>query len=197
MSQVTIEPEDLLLKIFDRLKKIFFSFNGQKGFSLFEVMIAMSIMSSSAMLLYMAWSGNQVRVQKIRINNQAAHLLNQIIAELEIKYGERLTQLPDKEEGVFEDHPRFSWVMESKDFEMPDLRSILISGGRNDEMMLTIIDKLTEYMNESVKEMRVTVRYTAGKKSSKYAATTFLIDYNRTIPMGVPGGGGAPAGGGP
>ena len=161
----------------------------QKGFSLFEVLIAMSIMSSASILLYVAWSGNQVRVQKMAINNQAAFLLDQIMSELEIKYSQRITQLPDKDGGTFEDHPKFTWSMESKDFEMPDLRSILVSGKEGDEAMLMIVDKLTEYLNESIKEMKVTVKYTIGKKSVKYSATTFLVDYNRSIPIGgIPGG---------
>ena len=162
----------------------------QKGFSLFEVMIAMSIMASAAMLLYVAWSGNQVRVKKMAINNKAAFLLDEIIGELEIKYGKRITQLPDNEEGVFEKHPNYSWAMESRDFEMPDLRSVLVSGGDGDDTMLLLVDKLTDFLNESIKEMKVTVKYTIGKKSVSYSATTFIVDYNRSIPIPNFGGGG-------
>ncbi len=152
----------------------------------------MSIMSSAAILLYTAWSGNQIRVQKMAINNKAAFLLDQIVAELEIKYSQRILQLPDNESGVFEDHPRFTWTMESRDFEMPDLRSLLIADNEGNEAMLMVIDKLTEYLNESVKEMKVSVKYTIGKKSVEYSATTFLVDYSRSIPMpgGIPGGAG-------
>lgn len=175
----------------------------QLGFTLIEVLIAMTIMASSAILLYTAWAGNQIRVQKIVINNQAALLLDQIMNELQIKYGQRFEQLPDAEEGAFENAPKFTWKMESKDFEMPDLRSILIKEDNdNNEMMMMMIDKLTEYLNQSVKEMRVTVRYNAGRKSVKYSATTFIVDYNRNIPIAVPGMGGGggnplnPGGGG-
>lgn len=166
------------------------------GFSLLEVLIAMSIMASAAMLLYVAWSGNQIRVQKMAINNKAAFLLEEIMSELEIKYGgQKISQLPDNEEGVFENHPRFTWAMESKDFEMPDLSSILISGEQGDETMLTIINQLTDHLNESIKEMKVTVRYTLGKKSLKYSATTFLVNFNRSIPLGGAGSFGGGAGG--
>jgi general secretion pathway protein I len=161
--------------------------NKSRGFSLFEVLIAMSIMSSAAMLLYMSWSGNQVRVQKMSINNKAAFLLDQKIAELEIEYGLRLDDLPKSEAGPFEDHPGFSWKMQSRDFEMPDLRAVLISGDQGDEMLLTVIDKLTEFLNESIKEMKVTVEYKLGKGTAKYSATTFMVDYNRPMPLGVPG----------
>lgn len=169
-------------------------FFNTKGFSLFEVLIAMSIMSSAAILLYTAWSGNQIRVQKMAINNKAAFLLDQIINELEIKYAQKITDLPDSDSGVFEDAPKFSWTMKSKDFEMPDMSSVLISKDEGNEMTLLLINKLTEYLNQSVKEMKVTVKYTLGKKSVKYSATTFLVDYNTALPLG--GGGAAPGGGG-
>ena len=83
--------------------------------------------------------------------------------------------------------------MESRDFEMPDLRSVLVSCGDGDEALLLIVDKLTEYLNESVKEMKVTVEYNFGnkgkKQSVKYSATTFLVDYNKPLPLGGGGGG--------
>ncbi len=165
---------------------------GEKGFSLFEVLIAMSIMSSAAILMYMSWHGNQVRVQKMAINNKAALLLDQIMSRLEIEYSERITQLPENDGGEFEGNPRYSWKMESRDFEMPDLRSVLISGDQGNEAMLLVVDKLTEYLNQSVKEMKVTVFYKRGKQTTSYTATTFLVDYNQSIPIGggIPGGAG-------
>jgi general secretion pathway protein I len=173
-----------------RIFKFSFSISKKsKGFSLFEVLIAMAIMASSAMLLYVAWAGNQMRVQKMTINNKSAIFLEQIIAELEIEYGNKITELPDNKEGTFTEDSRFTWSMESKDFEMPDLSSLLVAGGQGDEMMLTIIGKLTEHLNESIKEMKVTVKCTLGKKSVEYSATTFLVDYNRSIPLALPGGG--------
>ena len=94
-----------------------------KGFSLIEVLIAMAIMSSAAMLLYVAWSGNQIRVQKMAINNKAAFYLDQIMGELQAKYEPRILQLPDSEQGTFENDPNYTWKMETQDFQMPDLRA--------------------------------------------------------------------------
>lgn len=159
------------------------------GFTLFEVLIAMIIMSSAAALLVVAWGGNQARVQKIAINNQAAFLLDQIISELELKYREKFSQLPDAEQGAFESNPNFTWSMKSRDFEMPDLRSLLVSDGDGNEMMLMVIDKMTEYLNQSVKEMVVTVTYTKGKKKGNYSATTLIVDYDKPLPLGLPAGG--------
>jgi general secretion pathway protein I len=170
------------------------SLRQRHGFSLFEVLIAMAIMSSASMLMYTAWTGNQMRVRKMSINNKAALLLEQIMAELEIKYAERFLQLPESEGGAFDDHPRYTWRMQSRDFEMPDLRAVLISEGDGDEAMLLIIDRLTEFLNQSVKEVKVTVEYSYGKKSDgnsiKYSATTFFVDFNQALPIGGAGSGG-------
>ena len=166
------------------------------GFSLFEVLIAMAIMSSASILLYMAWSSNQTRVRKTTINYQAAFLLDQVISELEIKYAQRLTQLPEEEKGTFKENPRFSWSMKSKDFEMPSLQSILISNDQGNEALLTMVDQLTEHLNQSIKEMRVTIKYQLDKKSVQYSATTFLVDYNRPLPMAGGAGGTGTVGGG-
>ena len=162
----------------------------KKGFSLFEVLIAMTIMSSAAILLYVAWSGNHIRVRKTAINNQMAFLLDEIISELEIKYAQRISLLPEKEEGEFEKKPRFSWSMESKKFEMPNLQPLLVASGQGDETLLMMTDQLTQYLNNSIREMKVTVKYTHGKKSIKHSVTTFLVDYNFTPSWG---GGGLPS----
>ena len=160
----------------------------KKGFSLFEVLIAMTIMASAAILLYVSWSGNQIRVRKTAINNQMAFLLDEMISELEIKYAQRISQLPEKDEGDFEGKSRFSWSMESKKFEMPNLQPLLVSSGQGDENLLMMVDQLAQYLNNSIVEMKVTVKYTHGKKSIKHSATTFLVDYNFTPPWGAGGG---------
>jgi general secretion pathway protein I len=124
------------------------------------------------------------------INNKTAFLLDQIMSELQIKYARRILDIPASESGAFEDYPNYTWSMESKDFEMPDLRSVLVSGDGADDMTLLIIDKLTEYLNQSVKELKVTVTYTIGKSSVDYSATTFMVDYNQPLPIGGVGAGG-------
>ena len=160
----------------------------QQGFTLFEVVIAMAIMASSALLLTNAWSGNQLRVKKTLINNRAAFLLDRTVAELETEYATKLTQIPEADTGKFENYPDYSWVMKSQKFEMPDLRSALVAAGQGEESTLMIIDKMTEFFNESIVEMKVTILYSHKKKSVKYSATTFMVNFDKPLPL--PGGGG-------
>lgn len=183
-KKIQLRINDLLRRPFG-LNRILF----EKGFSLFEVLIAMAIMASSVILLYVSWSGNHTRIQKMGINNQMAFLLDQIISELEIKYTQRISMLPEKEEGTFKGKPRFSWFMESKKFEMPNLQPLLIASGQGDENLLMMTDQLTQYLNNSIREMKVTVKYTLGKKSVKHSVTTFLVDYDFNPPWGGVGNG--------
>ena len=166
----------------------------KNGFTLFEVMIAMAIMSSAAVLLATAWGGNQLRVRKMAINNQAAFLLERMMSEIEMTYKQQVDRIPEKEAGDFgSDYPDFRWEMSSQDFEMPDMRSLFINEGEGSEMMLLMIDKLSEFFNESVKEVTVTVIYSKGKgkkkRSVKYSAQTFIVDFDKPLPLGLPGGG--------
>ena len=167
----------------------------KKGFTLFEVMIAMAIMSSAAVLLVVAWGGNQLRVRKMAINNKAAFLLERAMSEMEMTYSKQVDRIPDSDSGDFgKDYPDFTWTMKSQDFEMPDMRSLLISQGDGNELMLMMVDKLSEFFNQAVKEVTVTVVYTKGKRSVKYSAHTFLVNFDKPLPLGLPTGG-LPTGG--
>ena len=160
------------------------------GFTLVEVMIAMAIMSSSIVLMSQTWSSNWVRVRKIGVNNRAAFLLNSKMAELETLYSKQFNNVPEEESGEFEEYPEFSWSMKSQKFSMPDLRSLLITGGEAPEQLVSLVEKLTEFFNETVIEMQVTITYTRNKAKSKktFRATTFLVDFDRPLPLPNIGG---------
>lgn len=147
----------------------------------------------------MAWSTSQLRVRKMKFNHQAAFLLDFKVSDLERKYRDQLGQLPEEEEGTFEDlgkeYKAFSWRMKSKKFELPDLTPILAQRKNGaDALLMTMMSQLSDYFNEAAKEVTVTVVYTLKKKKVEFSATTFLVDFNRQLPMpnlggGVPGGG--------
>lgn len=171
----------------------------EKGFSLIEVIIALGIMMGALIVVSMAWSTSQLRVRKMKFNHQAAFLLDFKVSDLERKYRDQLGQLPEEEEGTFEDlgkeYKAFSWRMKSKKFELPDLTPILAQRKNGaDALLMTMMSQLSDYFNEAAKEVTVTVVYTLKKKKVEFSATTFLVDFNRQLPMpnlggGVPGGG--------
>ena len=172
-----------------------------KGFSLVEVLVAVMIFAGAIMVINNIWSANLVRIRKSRIVNESASLLKQKITEYEIKYaGKPLAEIPAKEAGGFGDKlPNYTWEMVSRDFEMPDLSSAIAGQEEGTSQMITVLIKtMTEFINKSVKEMKVTIKVKnppGVKKKTKpleYSATTLFLDYEKDIAL--PGAGGAAPG---
>lgn len=68
---------------------------------------------------------------------------------------------------------------------MPSLTGALISReGGADEMLLTIVRTMTEYINQTVKEVNVTVYFKSrAGKELKSSVATYFIDYTKDLPM--------------
>ena len=174
----------------------------QSGFTLVETVIAMVILALTVVTVGNAWSGNIFRVQKSRINSTTATLLQRKMTEMEITYQDRPTEVPEELKGDFGAmYPGYSWEMKSKDFEMPDMSNLLIGrDGGADEMLLTMVRTVSDYIKQSAKEVQVTVVYKPTKAKSKTAlrnsVTSYFIDYTKDISIpGMPGGAAGAAGG--
>lgn len=168
----------------------------KQGFTLLETLIAMIIMSGGILLVANAWSGNTQRLQKTKINNNVAFLLQKKMTEIEIYYKDKgLDEIPDTDGGDFskdgKDFSQYKWVLKSKDFEMPSMTDLLVSkdGGAN-ETMLFVIGQVTEFLNKVVKEVTVTIVYTGKftKREIKNSVTSYFIDYKKELTLpNVPG----------
>ena len=170
-----------------------------QGFSLIQVLIATMIFAGSILEINSVWSGNFFRIKKSTKVNQAVFLLKQKITEYEIQYnGKNLQEIPEKEAGNFgEKYKNYSWTMESRKFEMPNLASA-INGGEEqggNELVGLLVKTMTEFIGKSVKEVKVTVSvsgFLRSKKSLSYSATTLFVDYEQEINLpGIGGGGGS------
>ena len=162
--------------------------NNPKGFTLVEVVVSVTILAGSILVISNMWSGNFLRVRKTRLNHNVATLLESKMTEFEILYKERVNELPEEEEGEFENFKNYRWKFESQEFEMPDLSGALVSReGGADEMLISMIKQMTEYISKSVKEATLTIFVKVGKKEVAYSVTTYFIDYNVNLSIG-PGG---------
>lgn len=168
-----------------------------KGFTLLEVLIAMSILTMVIVTVSSTWSGNFNRMRKINLSNNVATLLERKMVELEAKYkGKPVSEIPEEESGDFgDDYPQYRWFLTSQEFQMPDLTALLTSQeGGADEMLITMIKQVNEFVSKAVKEVTLTVLVTAGKKEVSYKITTYFVDWEQDI--GLPGGGGTGGGDG-
>ncbi len=159
------------------------------GFTLIEVVIAVLIMAGAITAVSMAWSGNTMRIEKARLNNEFAHLLQRKMSEIEIKYQNvSADEIPEEDEGDFPDNPDFHWKLKSKKMEFPDLSSTLTSkeGGAN-EMTLMVIKQMTEIISKVVTEVLITVSYEKkGRKPVVNTVSTYFVDYKQDFSL-MPG----------
>lgn len=164
----------------------------RKGFTLLETLLAMVILSTGILLLTNSWSGSFARIRKTQLTNEISALLERKMVEIEVEYaGKPLESIPEERaEDFSEDFSQYSWRMQSKELEVPDLSASLSAreGGAN-EMLITVIRQLSEHLAKSVKEVKVVIIYKGGKKPLEYSATTYFVDYDRPLAIGGAGGG--------
>lgn len=170
-----------------------------RGFTLLEVLVAMIIILGAILVVTNAWSGNLARLEKSRINDTMAILLQRKMTEVELKYQTKpIAEIPEEESGDFGGaYPQYTWTMTSKEFEMPNVADSLIAReGGADQALIQIMTQMTEMMGKAIKEVAVTVVYTSkrSKNQLKQTVGTYFIDYNTPLPIG--GGGGMPGAGG-
>lgn len=151
----------------------------------------MIILSAGVMLLAQSWSSSFNRIKKTQKNVEVAALLERKLAETDMKYrGKSIDSIPETDGDDFEGFPEYSWKMESKEFEMPDLTSILIGReGGVDQMMMTLMKQFSEHLSKSIKEVKITVVYKTKGKEFTYSATMLFVDYDKQLPLpAIPGG---------
>lgn len=170
----------------------------KKGFTLLETLLAVVILSSGILLLASSWSGSFARIRKTQLNQDVAALLERKMAEIDLEYRDKpLESIPEEKEDDFgSEYPQYRWKLTSREFQSPNLSSIMRSEeGGADQMTTMIIQQLTEHLAKTIKEVKVSVIYTGGKKPLEYSVVTYFVDYNKPIsPSGLPGG--AAGGGG-
>ncbi|MCC7405611.1 MAG: general secretion pathway protein GspI [Bdellovibrionales bacterium] len=158
----------------------------------------MSILTMVIVAVSSTWSGNFNRVRKINFANNVSTLLERKMVELETKYkGKPVAEIPEEEAGDFgADYPQYRWALTSQEFQMPDLTALLTSQeGGADEMLITMIKQVNEFVSKAVKEVTLTVFVKASQKEVPYKITTYFVDWEQDL--GLPGGaGGGTTGGG-
>ncbi len=164
------------------------------GFTLIETLLAMVILSSALLLLTNSWSSSFLRVRKTQQQFEVATLLERKMTEVEIEFkGKSLDEIPEEKSDNFGDkYPQYSWKLNSKKLEIPDLSSLLggdDSGGSNQKMMMSLVKQMSETLSKAIKEVTVTVIFKPAKgKPLEYSVTQYFVDYDKEINFGMPTG---------
>lgn len=185
--------------------------SNHRGFTLIEVMVATVIMTGALIVIGSSWSGNHLRMEKARVNSNMAALLERKMTELDLEYrGKPISEIKDEDAGAFTDeYKQFRWEMHSKEFEMPDMTSLLgggdankngSGGGANQQIIAMIVKTVSDYVKTAMKEVTVTVYYKSPRVKTKeisQSVATYFVDYTKPVQIsGLPGGLGAGAAGG-
>ena len=157
------------------------------GFTLVEVLMAMGILSFAALVIYSTWRGNFHRYKSSKVKVTAVELLQKKILELETEYKNKVFSLPTElQEGSFEEDDEYKgyfWEWQTQKFLLPDLSSI-VSGYKDDSMISSVLNKFTQYLNQSIREVIVTVKYKTGDRVQyKYSVPFFIVDFNRKLQL--------------
>jgi general secretion pathway protein I len=164
----------------------------KSGFTLLEVMLALVIISAGLVLLSTTWSASFSRLKKTKTQFEVATLLQRKMTEIELEYsGKPITEIPEEKADDFgKEYPDYRWKMVSKEFVMPDMTSLLSQPGEPpDQMTKMLFEKLKDYLGKTVKEVKVTVflKEKNKKKELEYDVSTFFVDFDKKINLGLPG----------
>ncbi|PIS09726.1 MAG: general secretion pathway protein GspI [Bdellovibrio sp. CG10_big_fil_rev_8_21_14_0_10_47_8] len=167
--------------------------NKIRGFTLIETLLAVVILATALLLLNNSWSGSFLRIRKTQQQFEVAALLERKITDIQLEYrGKSLDEIPEERSDDFgQEYPQYSWKMKSKKLEIPDISSTLTAQeGGADVLLMSVVKQLTEGLSKAIKEVTVTVIYKTPNKGKplEYSVTTYFIDYDKDIQMGMPSG---------
>ncbi len=135
------------------------TFNSGSGFSLLEIMIAVAILATSAVILLSAQGASFISSQRAGKLTQATMLARQKMVEIEIEFQKDLAKnkFPDdniEKEGIFEEpFTDYRWSYTVKKIELPP------SPGDSQENALVAskIDEVIKKVSENARQVQLTV----------------------------------------
>jgi prepilin-type N-terminal cleavage/methylation domain-containing protein len=160
-----------------------------KGFTLVEVLIAISIIATIA-VIGSSWSGNLIRFKSAQIKIEAVDLLQKKIIEIETEYKNKVDSLPtEKQSGTFEGDrfKNYKWEWEAQEIQIPDISALVDPEGK-DTLIIAVLENFRDYLNQSIKEVQVTVTHQIGKeKPFKFNVPFYLVNFDNQLTLGVTG----------
>lgn len=152
----------------------------KKGFTLLEVIIAITIMAIAFSAILSTQSASITLSMKTKDLNMAGWLANNIMVEGEQLFeGKPFEEVPKETTEAFPSpFERFKWKREIKEIEFPDLQFLQQKpeDGGLPEAVRILAQVITKHLNKSIREMVVTISWAEGKADRKLVLSTYLIN---------------------
>lgn len=160
----------------------------QKGFSLIEVTIALTILAIGLSTVYYTQINIGSRNIRARDYAEASQALERKFEELYQRDKRRsFGDLAKTEEGSFEKpFERFKWRKEIREIDFPDLTNLFLGRTEGDAAKsqadgpeTLIVRSLVTALRESMRELVVTVTW----GNQKLSQSVYLIDYTKELAL--------------
>jgi len=164
----------------------------RKGFTLIEVLIAMAIFVTAFFSIIDSQNMNVRSSARARRMSQATLLAEQKLSEVMLKYdGKSLSEIPEKEEGQFEKQfSSYRWVFSSQDFNYDLSFLVQMMQGEGEEAkeqqqspILAYLPKISKFIQNSSKEITVTIYWKEGSGERNFTLTTHLFNYKQPVQL--------------
>lgn len=165
-------------------KKIF---SNKSGFTLLEVMIAVSIMVVAFGAILTSQSGSIHLTIKTKELNIAGWLAQNKMIEAEHEFeGKPFSELPTEPQGEKFAAPfeRFAWKREIKEIEFPEVIQQMGQSEAVPEATKAVLKNITDYLSAAIRELSVTITWQRGETEQRVQITTYLVDLNTPLNIG-------------
>lgn len=152
----------------------------QAGFTLLEIMIAITIMTVAFGAILTSQGSSIVLATKTKEVSVAGWLAHDIMIRSEhLMEGKPFGELKTEEAGQFpEPYQKYTWKREVREPKFPDFGQL--SQGKEgepvQEIVLNFAKMITKYLNDSVRELTVTVSWQHAGGEQHIVVSTYLVD---------------------
>jgi hypothetical protein len=126
----------------------------------------------------------------------ATQLARNLINQEELKReGKSLENLEEKQSGSFETNKDFKWTIEYSKVDFSALTDLIArqankqeekSQGQQDPQQMQMVMRIfKDYMEKSVRRMKVTIEWPEGSGTSQQTFSELLVDYDQELNAGL------------
>lgn len=141
----------------------------------------MAIMVVALGAILTSQSSAIIQATRTKELNIAGWLAQKKMVETEEEYtGKRFIELSESESGQFEEpYQHFTWQRDVREPKFPDIAQLAQKeGDPSTDLMRTFAQSISKYLNDSIRELVITVKWRRASSEEKVTISTYLVDLN-------------------